>query len=282
MDDSGNPIGIEDIDETYTRLTNGVRDAISPDVTRFVHYVLQENKVIRIEVQEGTSKPYYLKRRGLKPSGVYIRQGASSVSASEDRIRQRIKDSDGDDFEGRTSRNQELTFVKRKSAFENIGIEFSDEKQIGLGLRNARRNLYTNLALILSDQCPYTIKVAVFEDDDNLDFHDSKEFTGSLFEQLRDCFDYLSLLNHTASVIGIMVIAGALLLIGMINRWSLSHLVDCFLSYLSRISRLESRNYGIQNLRRFSIVFVLWKPMEQVSGKSFPFMLDVLCSRRLK
>ena len=34
MDDSGNPIGIEDIDETYTRLTNGVRDAISPDVTR--------------------------------------------------------------------------------------------------------------------------------------------------------------------------------------------------------------------------------------------------------
>lgn len=200
MDDSGNPIGIEDIDETYTRLTNGVRDAISPDVTRFVHSVIQENKVIRIEVQEGTSKPYYLKRRGLKPSGVYIRQGASSVPASEDRIRQRIKDSDGDDFEGRTSRNQELTFAKRKSAFENIGIEFSNEKQIGLGLRNARRNLYTNLALILSDQCPYTIKVAVFEDDDNLDFHDSKEFTGSLFEQLRDCFDYLSLLNHTASV----------------------------------------------------------------------------------
>ena len=86
MDDSGNPIGIEDIDETYTRLTNGVRDDISPDVTRFVHSVLQENKVIRMEVQEGTSKPYYLKRRGLKPSGVYIRQGASSVPASEDRI----------------------------------------------------------------------------------------------------------------------------------------------------------------------------------------------------
>lgn len=86
MDDCGNPIGIEDIDETYTRLTNGVRDAISPDVTRFVHSVIQENKVIRIEVQEGTSKPYYLKKRGLKPSGVYIRQGASSVPASEDRI----------------------------------------------------------------------------------------------------------------------------------------------------------------------------------------------------
>ena len=86
MDDFGNHIGIEDIDETYTRLTNGVRDAISPDVTRLVHSVLQENKVIRIEVQEGTSKPYYLKRRGLKPSGVYIRQGASSVPASEDRI----------------------------------------------------------------------------------------------------------------------------------------------------------------------------------------------------
>ena len=199
VDNLGNPIGIEDIDDTYTRITNGVRDAISPDVTRFVRYLLQDNKVIRIEVQEGTSKPYYLKKRGLKPSGVYVRQGASSVPASEDRIRQRIKESDGDDFERRTSRNQKLTFANMKSAFENIGIEFSDEKQIGLGLRNARRDLYTNLAWILSDQCPYTIKAAVFDDDDNLNFHDSKEFTGSLFEQLKDCFDYLSLSNHVAS-----------------------------------------------------------------------------------
>lgn len=95
IDDQGNPTGIENIDETYTRLTNGVRDAIAPDVTMFVRYVLRENKFIQIEVGEGSYKPYYLKAKGIKPSGVYVRQGASCAQASPDQIRQMIKDSDG-------------------------------------------------------------------------------------------------------------------------------------------------------------------------------------------
>ena len=68
IDDQGNVTGIDNVDETYTRLTNGIRDAIQPDVTMFVRYVLQENKVIRIEVGEGSYKPYYLKGKGLKPA----------------------------------------------------------------------------------------------------------------------------------------------------------------------------------------------------------------------
>ena len=64
IDDKGNQIGIDNVDETYTRLTNGIRDAIAPDVTMFVRYVLQDNKVIRIEVGEGSYKPYYLKSKG--------------------------------------------------------------------------------------------------------------------------------------------------------------------------------------------------------------------------
>lgn len=47
----------------------------------FVHYTLQENKTIRVDVKEGSYKPYYLKTKGLKPSGVYVRQGASLAQA---------------------------------------------------------------------------------------------------------------------------------------------------------------------------------------------------------
>ena len=32
IDDQGNAVGIENMDKTYTRLTNGIRDAIAPDV----------------------------------------------------------------------------------------------------------------------------------------------------------------------------------------------------------------------------------------------------------
>ena len=45
-----------------------------PDVTMFVKYTVQENRVIKIVVGEGAYKPYYLKSKGLKPSGVYVRQ----------------------------------------------------------------------------------------------------------------------------------------------------------------------------------------------------------------
>ena len=59
IDDNGNVTGINNVDDTYTRLTNGIRDAIAPDVTMFVRYILENNKVIRIEVGEGSYKPYY-------------------------------------------------------------------------------------------------------------------------------------------------------------------------------------------------------------------------------
>ena len=199
IDDQGNAVGIENVDETYTRLTNGIRDAIAPDVTMFVRYVLQDNKVIRIEVGEGSCKPYYLKGKGLKPTGVYIRQGASSVQASPDQIRRMIKESDGDVFEEMRTLNQDLTFEEAERAFKRYKVAFSEEKYIALGLRNVSDDQYTNLALLLSDQCQHTTKIAVFGDAENTVFTDAKEFGGSLFRQLDESYGYLSLCNHTAA-----------------------------------------------------------------------------------
>ncbi len=198
--DDGTVIGIEDVDNTYTRLTNGIRDAIQPDVTMFVRYILQDNNVIRIEVGEGSYKPYYLKSKGLKPTGVYVRQGASSAPASSELIRQMIKESDGDQFENLRTMQQELTFSSAETAFARYGVEFGEEKFITLGLRNVHDDHYTNLALILSDQCQHTIKVAVFADNTKTIFKDAKEFSGSIFQQLEDTYSYLRLCNRTMAV----------------------------------------------------------------------------------
>lgn len=199
IDDQGNLTGIDNVDDTYTRLTNGIRDAIQPDVTMFVRYVLQENKVIRIEVGEGSYKPYYLKSKGMKPSGVYVRQGASSVQASPDQIRRMMKNSDGDVFEEMRTMEQELTFKEAESAFRRYKVAFGEDKYIALGLRNIHDDRYTNLALILSDQCRHTTKIAVFGDRDNITFKDAKEFGGSIFKQLDESYAYLSLCNRTAA-----------------------------------------------------------------------------------
>ena len=172
-----------------------------PDVTMFVHFKIQENKVVRITVNEGTNKPYYLKGKGLKPSGVYVRQGASSVPASPEQIRQMIKESDGDTFENLRSLEQNLTFESAEKAFRQYKVEFSPEKYRALGMVQQNSGVFTNLALFLSDQCAHTTKVAVFDDKANTIFKDNKEFTGSVFKQLEETFSYLMLCNNTHSVI---------------------------------------------------------------------------------
>ena len=197
IDDQGNICGLDDIDETYTKLTNGIRDAIHPDVTMFIRYFLQNREVIKIEVGEGSYKPYYLKSKGIKPSGVYVRQGTSSVQASWDMIRRMIRDSDRESYETQRSMEQELTFESAKRMFDKYHVDFSEIKYRALGLKDEHTDEYTNLALLLSDQCKHTVKVAVFSDLDNSIFRDAKEFKGSVFEQMEQAFAYLQLCNKT-------------------------------------------------------------------------------------
>lgn len=199
IDNDGNVIGLADVDQEYTRITNGIRDAIMPDVTMFVRFTIQDNKVVRIAVSEGANKPYYLKGKGLKPSGVYVRQGTSSVPASPEQIRRMIKESDGDMFEEMRSMEQSLSFEAAAAAFKRYGVEFGPEKYRALGVTQKNDELYTNLALIISDQCAHTTKVAVFGDESNTTFKDNKEFGGSIFKQLEDTYTYLMLCNKTAA-----------------------------------------------------------------------------------
>ena len=111
-----------------------------------------ENKnIVVIKVQRGSSRPYYIAEKRLKPSGVYIRQGNSSVPASEECIRQMIKETDGDSFEELRSLNQELTFKYTDNIFKNANINFGNIQKKTLGIIG-EDNLYTNLGLLLSDQ----------------------------------------------------------------------------------------------------------------------------------
>jgi ATP-dependent DNA helicase RecG len=160
-----------------------------------------KNNIIKIIVSEGSAKPYYLKKNGMKPSGVYVRQGASSAQATWEQIRQFIKHSDGDSFELSRSLLQELTFDSARTEFKNRSVPFTEDKYISLGLRNAEKDLFTNLALLISDQCTHSVKVAVFEDPANTIFIDRREFTGSVFKQLHDTYNYLMLNNRTVSTI---------------------------------------------------------------------------------
>lgn len=199
IDDFGNVIGIENADEVLNQVVLSIRNSIKPDITMYCKVKIEKIKnkdVIVIQVQRGALRPYYIAEKGLKPSGVYVRQGSSSVPASEESIRQMIKETDGDSYEKCRSLNQNLTFDYTEKIFENADLSFGLSQKKTLGLIG-EDDLYTNLALLLSDQCNHTLKVAVFEGIEKNIFKDRKEFKGSLLKQVTETFEFINLINKT-------------------------------------------------------------------------------------
>ena len=130
------------------------------------------------------------------PNGVCVRIGSASVPVNEAGIRRMIMDTSGKSFEESRSMNQELTFGILADEMNKKNIEFGAAQMKTLKMVGAD-GLYTNLALLLSDQCPFTIKAAIFQGTDNAVFRERKEFSGSLLKQLRDVFQFLDFYNKT-------------------------------------------------------------------------------------
>ncbi len=197
IENNGEIIGVTDVDGEMLKISNMIRDAIKPDITLFVSCNSEKidgKSVIKIVVDKGTESPYYLSVKGLRPEGVFVRQGSSSVPATENTIRRMIKETDGDSFENMRSLNQNLTFDAANKEFRERKVPFGGSQYKTLKIVNAD-SIYTNLGLLLSDQCVHTIKAAVFDGTTKTVFMDRREFDGSLLKQLNEAFEYISQYN---------------------------------------------------------------------------------------
>jgi ATP-dependent DNA helicase RecG len=157
--------------------------------------------VVIAQIERGVYCPYYIAERGLKPSGTYIRVGNSSVPATEEHIRQMIKEADGERYITSRSLIQDLSFERIQKEFDDKSIAFGDSNKITLGIIGDN-GIYTNLGLLLSEQCQHTTKVAIFEGNTKAVFKSRKEFSGSLIRQLYDVIEYLDYFNLVRAEIG--------------------------------------------------------------------------------
>ena len=204
IDNNGNVKGIDNSDIVMQQAASAIKNAIRPDCTQFIKINAIEidgKSVVRINVIKGTHQPYYLGEKGVKPSGVFIRLGSSTVQAQEEQIRELLKNADTEKYEEKISGRQDLTFFYADNIFKEKEIPFSNNNKQTLGLLT-KEGFYTNLAFLLSEQCEYSIKCAIFEGTTKNIFKDRKEFSGSLFKQIEDVLDYLNVYNKTHSVIG--------------------------------------------------------------------------------
>ena len=195
----GTIAGVENPDDVMLKIAGSLKDSICPDIMPFVKICAvtrEEKTVIEVTVEVGTNRPYYLQEKGLKPTGVYVRKGSSSQPLSDEGIREMIVEVNGDSYENCRSMNQNLTFETLQEEMKKRNLDLGPAQMRTLHLIG-EDGLYTNLALLLSDQCEHTIKAAVFQGSDKAIFRDRKEFSGSVLKQLQEAFQLIELLNKT-------------------------------------------------------------------------------------
>ena len=201
VDNGGNLIGVPSPDETMAQIGNIIRDGIKPDLTAYTSIDLVEEegiKIIRVSILRGAKRPYHLTEKGLKPSGVFVRHGVSSVPATDEAIRQMLRESDSIVFDKSRCLNQELTFEYVGRYFADCGISFTESNKRTLKLIDSD-GYYTNAALLFSDQCEHSIKCAVYDGTGKTNFKARKEFFGSILKQMDEAYDYINLNNNQNS-----------------------------------------------------------------------------------
>ena len=200
VNDDGSICGVDNINDTQIKCTDNIKDNIKPDVMAFVDIkpvVIEGKNVLQIAVNKGSMAPYYAQSKGIRPEGVFVRRGTASTPATQTEILNMIKDV-STAYEDARSLEQNLTFIEAERQFESAGLPFGEAQQRSLGIIG-RDGCYTNLAYLLSDQCGYKIKFAVFDGQTKEVFRDRHEFTGSLFRQIDDVTRIIDSNNRLSS-----------------------------------------------------------------------------------
>ena len=202
IDNNGEIIGLKNPDETSRKCISAIADAVRPDITMNTNVRIDENDgkpLVIIDINEGDKKPYYIRDKGLRSEGVYVREGSASVPVTEVYFQQMIMNTKSKSFESSISFVQDLTFDYLKSKFEERLISLTDDNFESLHLTEGGK--YTQLGYILSDQYEQPLKAAVFTDEYRSAFIDRAEYAGSILKQMDEAMSFIARYNRNSSVI---------------------------------------------------------------------------------
>lgn len=147
--------------------------------------------VLRVSVEPGEDRPYALKGKRYT-GGAYVRDGSMSVTATEEEIRDMIRDSSPQPWESRLSRQTDLRFGETADIFKKHNVSFSSAHFLRLGLVDDA-DRFTQLGELLSDQNRTKLVVGTFSQDSaSLSV---REFSGSLLRQIDQAFAMFAAIN---------------------------------------------------------------------------------------
>ena len=141
--------------------------------------------LLRTNVLPGEDRPYALKGQRYT-GGAYVRDGSATVTATEEEIRDMIRESAPEPWESRLSRRTDLTFEEAADVFRKYKVEFSPVHHRELGLAD-ENGYFTRLGELLSDQNQTRLVIGTFSRDTvSLSL---RTLSGSLLRQLDRAFD---------------------------------------------------------------------------------------------
>ena len=204
IDDSGNAVGVKDIDGDMLKIKDRIRMGISPSPMGLFDVTVEridEVPVIKIFVASGSEKPYYKTKYGLSERGCFLRVGTASEPMTtkqiEDLYAHRVRNS----LRNIRSPRKKLTFRQLHIYYESKGLALNEHFLENLDLLTDDGEL-NYVAYMLADENSTSIKVAKYAGTDRDILVSNNEFGFcSLLKATDQVLDKLKVENNVSSVI---------------------------------------------------------------------------------
>lgn len=131
--------------------------------------------MIKIIVSSGLEKPYYIRGKGMSPSGCYMRVGTSTQPMSTALIDELYAKRIHTTLRNIPSPRQDLTFAQLKIYYQERGLELNNQFANSLELYTPDGK-YNYIAYLLADENGVSIKVAKYAGKDKVDLAENEEY----------------------------------------------------------------------------------------------------------
>lgn len=179
INDSGEPVELEeDIDDLQLKIKDKIKNNIMPSTLGLFDIeivTMNDKKIIHIIIAGGNLKPYYLRSKGMVPSGTFMRIGSSTEQLNEEKIEEFYSSRTRVSLKNIASPIQQLSFSQLKIYYDELGYNVNDNflRQLEFYMDDGR---YNYLAYILSDNNNVSIKVATYSGNDSYDLIENEEY----------------------------------------------------------------------------------------------------------
>lgn len=179
IDDDRKIVGITgDLNQIQLEIKERIKNNIMPTTLGLFEINVEEydkKNIIKISVNSGIEKPYYLKKKGLTPTGCFIRVGSATEQLPQSKINSLFSSKTRTSLCNIISPKQDLNFLYLKIYYSEKGFTINDNflKQLNLIMDDGK---YNYLAYLLSDNNDISIKVGTYFGDDVYDLIENEEY----------------------------------------------------------------------------------------------------------